>query len=53
MKILQQTKCDIEGCECGWNITIGGQETEDLEGLLEYIRKERGYGYITEEEHDI
>lgn len=36
MKILETNECDL-GCDCGWNITIGGTDEEDLKALKEFV----------------
>ena len=36
-KILEVNSCEIENCDCGWNIFIGGKDVEDLESLITYL----------------
>ena len=37
-KILEVNTCEIESCNCGWNISIGGKSVEDLEKILDFLR---------------
>lgn len=37
MKILDFNHCNLEGCKCGWNITIGGSSEEELSEIREWF----------------
>lgn len=39
LNLLEETICTLE-CNCGWNISIGGEDNEDLEKLKKLIEKE-------------
>ncbi len=37
MIILNEEICEIENCDCGWNILIGGENKEELDRLEAFI----------------
>jgi hypothetical protein len=37
--IIKEDICDLP-CDCGWNISIGGELEEDLKNLKEYLEKQ-------------
>lgn len=39
--IIQETKCKLK-CKCGWNITIGGKNKEDLKDIKKYLKGKNG-----------
>ncbi len=39
IKILEVNKCTSKNCNCGWNLTIGGTDLEDLEQIFKSIKK--------------
>lgn len=36
MKILDFNHCDL-GCDCGWNVQIGGESAEELADLKTFL----------------
>ena len=36
---IDENECNLK-CNCGWNITIGGEYREDLKKLKKIIKKE-------------
>lgn len=34
--LIEQNICDL-GCNCGWNITIGGEDKADLDTIKNYL----------------
>ncbi len=36
MEILEEKVCEL-GCDCGWNIKIGGEDKKELEQLKKFI----------------
>ena len=39
LNLLEENICKLK-CNCGWNITLGGEDKEDLEKLKKIIKKE-------------
>lgn len=42
--LLDENICTLKHCNCGWNITIGGEDKKDLEKLkkfLKHLKKDR------------
>jgi len=37
--LIQENKCDLPNCKCGWNIQIGGEDKEDLKKIKECLKK--------------
>ena len=37
--LLEENVCHLH-CDCGWNITIGGKDKEDLANLKRYLKGE-------------
>ena len=38
--LISESVCKLKGCNCGWNITIGGKDKKDLQDLKRYLRGE-------------
>jgi hypothetical protein len=39
INIIEKSTCDCDDCNCGWNLFIGGTDKEDLEKILNAIKK--------------
>jgi len=37
INIIEENSCAL-GCSCGWNITIGGEDQEDIEMLKQLLK---------------
>lgn len=38
IKVLEEHVCDL-GCDCGWNIKIGGTDKKDLKKLKKFLKE--------------
>jgi len=39
INIIETNTCNCKDCNCGWNLIIGGTDKEDLEKILNAIKK--------------
>ena len=49
--LISEDKCELEGCECGWNIHNGGEDKKDLKKLKEYLKKFQRIANILKEKN--
>ena len=40
--VIDVNLCTLPGCQCGWNIQIGGKNPEDLDRLVCFLQDPRG-----------
>jgi len=38
INLIEENTCDFK-CDCGWNITIGGEDKEDLDKIKEFLKR--------------
>ena len=38
INILDFNHCNLEGCDCGWNITLSGSDEKTLEKVKEKLK---------------
>jgi len=39
IKILKNNCCNNKDCNCGWNLTLGGTDPDDLKLILKSIQR--------------
>lgn len=40
MKILDYNYCNLSNCNCGWNITLGGRNEDELASLKKFLESQ-------------